>query len=386
MITTGLDQLLEDLSPLEGKRAALVANQTSVTSSLTYSWDALKQSGIELKRLFSPEHGLFSTEQDQVAVTLQPETGCETVSLYGSDASSLKPDAELLNDIDILIFDIQDVGTRYYTYVNTLALIMEVLDGTATQLLVLDRPNPLGGISVEGPMPDPAYRSFVGILPVPVRHGMTAGELAHLYQDYRKIDLDLTVITMQGWKRDMLFRDTGLFWVPPSPNMPTPETALVYPGMCLFEGLNCSEGRGTTTPFELAGAPFIDPLELTRHPGLRQLEGVIFRPTWFKPSFHKYSNEICGGICLHVSDHQRFDAFAAGIALTSALHELYPEKLRFLDDIYEFNSTYPAFDLLCGSGTLRTLINAATPLSDLRSSWLHDLASFMPQKETFHLY
>lgn len=209
---------------------------------------------------FLPEHGLFATEQDQVAVTVQPETGCDIVSLYGDCMESLLPDESLFDDIDILLFDIQDVGARYYTYVNTLALIMEAIDGRDIELIVLDRPNPLGGIHVEGPMPDPAYRSFVGIFPVPVRHAMTPGELAHLYRDWQKIDINLTVISLQGWQRNMNFSQTGLPWIPPSPNMPTTETALVYPGMCLLEGLNISEGRGTTTPSSISEHHSLNPM------------------------------------------------------------------------------------------------------------------------------
>jgi len=386
MIATGLDLLLQDTSALKGKNIALIANQTSVTRDLDYSWNALAEKGIRLKRIFSPEHGLFATEQDQVAVTVQPETGCDIVSLYGDCMESLLPDESLFDDIDILLFDIQDIGARYYTYVNTLALIMEAIDGRDIELIILDRPNPLGGIHVEGPMPDPAYRSFVGIFPVPVRHAMTPGELAHLYRDWRKIDINLTVISLQGWQRNMNFSKTGLPWIPPSPNMPTTETALVYPGMCLLEGLNISEGRGTTTPFLHFGAPFIEPYDLKKSLDELELEGVIFRPTFFKPSFHKYSNEVAGGLFLHVCDPESFDAFSTAIALTAALQRLYPQELRFLDEVYEFNATFPAFDLLCGSGSLRRMISENRPFEELRASWKKDEAAFLSAKEIFHLY
>ncbi|MCG8375660.1 MAG: DUF1343 domain-containing protein, partial [Chlorobiales bacterium] len=248
MVQNGLDILLQDTNRLKNRSIALIANQTSVTLDLNYSWFALQKKGIALKKIFSPEHGLFSTEQDQVAVTGQPDIGCDIISLYGHSADSLLPDQSFLQDIDLVIFDIQDIGSRYYTYINTLALFMEAVDGLDIDILVLDRPNPLGGKTVEGPLPDPAYRSFVGVLPVPPRHGMTAGEAARLYLDHRKLDVNLHVVAMEGWQRTMHFPQTGLQWVVPSPNMPTWETALVYPGMCLFEGLNVSEGRGTTTP------------------------------------------------------------------------------------------------------------------------------------------
>ncbi|ARM30169.1 exo-beta-N-acetylmuramidase NamZ domain-containing protein [Prosthecochloris sp. HL-130-GSB] len=385
-VVTGLDRLTENPDMLKGRSVALIANQTSVTSGFRYAWNELPARGIRLERVFSPEHGLFSTEQDQVAVIQQPETACEIISLYGSSAGSLLPAQELLEDIDTVLFDIQDIGTRYYTYVNTLALFMEQLDGTGKELIVLDRPNPLGGIRVEGPLPDPAYRSFVGVLPVPVRHAMTAGELAHLYRDYKKLDIDLHVIPMLGWQRSMDFTATGLPWIPPSPNMPTPQTALVYPGMCLFEGLNCSEARGTTTPFLQFGAPFIDPFLLADHHALSYARGITFRPTFFRPSFHKYTGDICGGLYLHVTNPALFDSFLTGIALTSALHDIYPGKLMFLDEVYEFNDTYPAFDLLCGSPDLRNMICGECPMDEIIRSWKNDEAEFIPLKETYHIY
>ncbi|WP_153000728.1 exo-beta-N-acetylmuramidase NamZ domain-containing protein, partial [Chlorobium limicola] len=251
MVRTGLDMLLENIDRYSRRSIGLIVNQTSVTPDLRYSWDVLRKKGLHIKRIFSPEHGLFATEQDQIAVGRQPEAEYELVSLYGSSSETLIPDRSLLDDLDLILFDIQDVGSRYYTYVNTLALFMEAASGRDLEIMVLDRPNPLGGSVIEGPLLDQAFRSFVGIFPVPVRHGMTAGELALLYRDWKKIDVKLTVMTMKDWRRNMLFPETGLPWIPPSPNMPTFATAEVYPGMCLFEGLNVSEGRGSTTPFQL---------------------------------------------------------------------------------------------------------------------------------------
>ena len=386
MVINGLDILLQDTAALKKRSVGLIANQTSVSASLDYSWSLLERSGIRLKRLFSPEHGLFSTEQDQIAVGGQPETGCEIVSLYGDNEQSLIPDRSLLEGLDLVLFDIQDVGSRYYTYVNTLALFMDAAQGLDIEVVVLDRPNPLGGIAVEGPQLDPAFHSFVGVMPVPVRHGLTAGEIAHFYRDYKKLDLNLSVITMQGWSRSMLFPETGLPWVPPSPNMPSFQVAEVYPGMCLFEGLNVSEGRGTTTPFLMSGAPFIDPFELAAHLSPLQLEGVAFRPTWFRPTFHKYRDEVIGGIYLHVTDHSRFKPFAAGVAMTCALKELYPEHVSFLDSVYEFNDTIPAFDLLAGSGAIRSMILRGDSTETILASWLGDEAEFAAVKQNFHLY
>ena len=386
MIATGLDILLRMSDRFRHRKIGLIVNQSSVTPDQQYSWNVLKERGIQVNMIFSPEHGLFATEQDQIAVNYQPDLGCEVVSLYGDSAESLLPDKALLNNLDLILFDIQDVGSRYYTYINTLALFMEAVSGMDLEIMVLDRPNPLGGITVEGPLLEPACRSFVGIFPVPVRHGLTAGELALLYRDIKKLDLNLSVIKMEGWQRSMLFPETGLPWIPPSPNMPTFATAEVYPGMCLFEGINASEGRGTTTPFQLSGAPFINPFDLARRCQEYGLEGVLFRPVWFKPTFHKFCGCVIGGIWLQVTDHSRFRSFATGVAMTAALNELYPEELQFLNGVYEFNDTIPAFDLLAGSSTIRTSILKGCDTGILLESWKGDEAEFLKIKSDFHLY
>jgi uncharacterized protein YbbC (DUF1343 family) len=386
MVATGLDILLRNTDGFRNRNIGLIVNQTSVTPELKYSWNVLKENGLHIKRIFSPEHGLFATEQDQISVTYQPELDCEVVSLYGDCAESLLPDKTLLDNLDLILFDIQDVGSRYYTYVNTLALFMEAVSGRDIEIVVLDRPNPLGGSIIEGPMLDPAFSSFVGIFPILVRHGMTAGELAHLYRDFQKIDINLRVIAMEGWTRSMLFPETGLPWIPPSPNMPTFATAEVYPGMCLFEGLNVSEGRGTTTPFQLSGAPFIKPGELAEHCRGFGLEGVLFRPVWFKPTFHKFCGEVIGGTWLQVTDHSLFRSFATGVAMTAALHELYPGHLQFLNSVYEFNDSIPAFDLLAGNSHIRNLILDGCDPGSIIASWQSDEAKFSGIKQGFHLY
>ena len=386
MVATGLDILLRDTDRFLSRNIGLIVNQTSVTPELKYSWNVLKEKGLHLRRIFSPEHGLFATEQDQISVTYQPELDCEVVSLYGDTAESLLPEKALLDNLDIILFDIQDVGSRYYTYVNTLALFMEAVSGRDIEIMVLDRPNPLGGTIIEGPLLDPAFRSFVGVFPIPVRHGMTAGELAHLYRDFKKIDINLSVIAMEGWNRSMLFPETGLPWIPPSPNMPTFSTAEVYPGMCLFEGLNVSEGRGTTTPFQLSGAPFINPRDLADRCTGYGLQGVLFRPVWFKPTFHKFCGEVIGGIWLQVTDHSCFRSFATGVAITAALNEMYPQQLKFLKGVYEFNDTIPAFDLLAGSSHIRSMILEGCEPDSIINSWLSDETGFAEIKQRFHLY
>ncbi len=386
MVTTGLDILLENTDRYRNRAIGMIVNQTSVTADLRYSWDMLRRKGLNIRTIFTPEHGLFATEQDQIAVERQPVPEFELVSLYGSSVDTLIPDSAILDDLDLILFDIQDVGSRYYTYVNTLALFMEAAKGRDLEIMVLDRPNPLGGDLVEGPMLDKDYRSFVGIFPVPVRHGMTPGELAILYRDWKMLDIRLTVLPMQGWNRSMLFPETGLPWVPPSPNMPSVETAAVYPGMCLFEGLNASEGRGTTTPFQLFGAPFIDPYALLEQCEGPEFDGLFLRPTWFKPTFHKFHGKAIGGLWIHVSDHRRFRPFAAAVALTAALRNLYPDDLQFLSGVYEFNDTIPAFDLLAGNSDIRKSILDGLDMATIVSSWQQDEKSFLASKELYHLY
>jgi uncharacterized protein YbbC (DUF1343 family) len=386
MIKTGLEIFIENSEKYKKRGIALIANQTSVTGDLLYSWDVLREKGIHIKRIFTPEHGIFSTEQDQVAVGKQPEIDCETFSLYGDSYNSLIPDGGSLDDIDLVLFDIQDVGARYYTYVNTMALFMERISGRGIEMMVLDRPNPLGGVAIEGPLLQDDYRSFVGILPVAVRHGMTPGELALLYEDTHKLDLSLTVTRMRGWKRGMLFHETGLPWIAPSPNMPTDETACLYPGFCLVEGTNLSEGRGTTMPFKLIGAPYIEPYRLSESLNAVNLGGVHFRPVFFKPTFNKYSSEVVGGIYVHITDREAFSPFLTGVALIKTVRDMYGEAMIFLKDVYEFNDRHPAFDLLTGSSVIREMIDSGCSLDDIRESWRADEIAFRKVKREFNLY
>jgi uncharacterized protein YbbC (DUF1343 family) len=386
MIKTGLDIFIENIEKYKKRAIALIANQTSVTRDLRYSWDVLREKGIGIRRVFTPEHGIFSTEQDQVAVNKQPEIDCETFSLYGDSCDSLIPDGGYLSDIDLVLFDIQDIGARYYTYVNTMALFMERISGRGIEMMVLDRPNPLGGIVIEGPLLQDDYRSFVGILQVAVRHGMTPGELALLCRDTQNLDLELTVMTMRGWKRSMLFHETGLPWIAPSPNMPTEDTASLYPGFCLVEGINISEGRGTTMPFKLIGAPYIEPYRLSESLNAINLEGVYFRPVFFKPTFHKYSGEAVGGIYVHITDREAFRPFLTGVAFIKTVRDMYGEDMIFLRGVYEFNDRHPAFDLLTGSSRIREMISGGSTINEIRESWSDDEREFVRRKERYHLY
>ena len=385
MVQTGLDRLIGHDDILKNKRVGLIANHTSVNAELRYGWDLLAERGVDLRILFSPEHGLFGTAQDQEPVDETPPFPFRVVSLYGDSDASLAPVGEHLEGLDTVIFDIQDVGSRYYTYVNTMVLFMRALHGRDITFIVLDRPNPIGGITAEGPGIRKGYESFVGLLPVPVRHGLTPGEIARMAVRRFGMDIDLTVMEMKGWRRSMYFDATGLPWVPPSPNMPTLNTAIVYPGSCLFEGTTVSEGRGTTTPFEVIGAPGVSPVELAAELDAQPLSGVRFRPVWFSPTFNKHRGGAVGGVCIHVTDRDLYRPFATGVAMASVFRRHF-EGFSFTRGVYEFNSAYPAFDLLAGGPGIREMIEAGEPVDRILESWSAEERVLGEAMREFHAY
>lgn len=385
MVTTGLERLLARIDHVRNRRIGIIANHTSVDRELRYSWDLLPAAGAAVVKIFSPEHGLFGTEQDQVPVSTAAVLPFDIVSLYGESFETLAPVEGHLHDIDCVLFDIQDVGARYYTYVNTMVYFMKALSGRDIEFIVLDRPNPLGGLLVEGPVLKKGFDSFVGALPVAVRHGLTAGELARLAADYFKLDVNLTVMEMTGWRRKMSYRETGLPWVPPSPNMPTPATALVYPGICLFEGTSVSEGRGTTTPFEVIGAPGLEPCGAAEALNGLGLPGVRFRPLWYRPTFNKYQGETIGGVGIHVTDTAGFRPFYTGVAMVRTLYDIVP-GFRFLDGVYEFNTAHPAFDLLTGSAAIREMIINGAPFERIADGWSKEEKVFAGITEEYRIY
>lgn len=357
----GLERLLKEPRKWLGhSRAGLVANPTTVIRDFRHAIDlinALPQ--VQLVRLFGPEHGLRGAAQYMVEVDHEIDPICKipVISLYGKTEESLAPRAEDLKDIDVLIFDIQDVGARYYTYQATMALCMRVASRSNTTVLVLDRPNPIGG-AIEGSGIVAGLENFCGIYPIPQRHGLTVGELAHLYNQAFGIGCDLQVVPCAGWSRDLYYDQTNLPWIMPSPNMPTVDTALVYPGMCLIEGTNISEGRGTTKPFELFGAPFIDPYKLRTELSLYDLPGVIFRPCAFQPTFDKFAHQHCGALQLHITDRSAFLPYRTGLAILHAVRKLWPNNLLWRQDTYEFRNDVPAIDLLTGDPEVRQGIDA----------------------------
>jgi uncharacterized protein YbbC (DUF1343 family) len=387
---TGLERLLGDPRHyLGGARVGLVANPTTVDRNLRHAVDLLHaSSAVDLQRLFGPEHGIRGEAQYMVGVGdgHDPATGIAEVSLYGETFDSLSPQPDQLVDLDVLLFDIQDVGARYYTYAATMALCMRAAGRAGVKVIVLDRPNPIGGSQVEGGGLDQGLENFCGLYPVPQRHAMTVGELARLYRNAFSIDCELEVVACQGWKRADYFEATGLPWVMPSPNMPTVDTAVVYPGMCLLEGTNISEARGTTRPFELFGAPWINGGKLAARLASMNLPGLALRPCVFVPTFDKWAGKRCGGLQLHVTDRQHFNSYRTGLAVVAAVHELWPESFAWRAEPYEFRDDVPAIDLLTGKPSVREAIDRFAHFEDVMAAALDGLQVYDGAREAALLY
>ncbi len=364
---TGLELLLDDPRRwLGGARVGLIANPTTVDRALVHAVDLLhRHPDVDLRALFGPEHGIRGAAQamEQVGDGTDPITGLPEVSLYGPTFESLSPTREQLSGVDALIFDIQDVGARYYTYAATMALCMRVAAGCGVRMIVLDRPNPLGGEQIEGGGLEPGLENFCALYPVPQRHAMTVGELALLYNSAFGIGCDLQVVPCEGWRRDQYYDQTGLPWVMPSPNMPTIDTAIVYPGMCLLEGTNLSEARGTTRPFELFGAPFFDSRRLVDELHDYNLPGVRFRPCSFTPTFEKFAGRRCAGAQIHVTDRRAFRSYETGLAILVAARKLSPGDFTWRTEPYEYRADVPAIDLLTGIPEVREAIDDGADLA-----------------------
>jgi molybdopterin-guanine dinucleotide biosynthesis protein MobB len=383
----GIDVLLEKPWPVAGKRVGLITNGSGLTSQGVPSWKALRAaSNVRLVRLFGPEHGLEggAVYMEAVQGSVHAASGLPVVSLYGATAESLKPRREHFADLEAIVFDLQDVGSRYYTYIWTMLLAMEACAGSRLRFIVCDRPNPIGG-EVEGAPASTGYLTFVGLHPIPVRHGMTAGELARLFAAERRLDLDLVVSPAAGWARDVSYEEAGLAWIPPSPNMPTTDTALVYPGLCLLEGTNLSEGRGTTRPFEVFGAPWLDGAAFTDALNALALPGVSFSPAQFRPMFDKHAGRQCGGARLHVTDRAAFRPFQSGLRIIEAARKAAPVDFRWRTEPYEFDER-PAIDLLTGSPRYREAVESGESLRSEISRHYEGARQFQTRREAHLLY
>lgn len=383
---TGLDALREqDFAPLRGQRVGLVTHQAARDSHLASALDLFTAGPFELTALFGPEHGITGEAQDLAPVGDGEADELRVHSLYGETFDSLKPTPEQLRGLDVLVIDLQDVGSRYYTFQATMLYCLEACAEVGLPVLVLDRPNPLGLTEVEGPTVQPGFESFVGVHPIAVRHGMTIGELATLYRAERAPGVDLTVIRCEV-TRDPNVLLAVSFAVPPSPNMPTTTTADLYPGMCLIEGTNLSEGRGTTRPFEYVGFPGVNPRRLVEVLRAARVPGVEFIPATFRPTFQKHAGKSCGGCLVHVTDYDEFRPARTGLAVLCAFRALLGDAFRWRTETYEFVSNIPAIDLLFGSDRERLAIDAGKPWREIAAAWEPEEEAFRERRKPYLMY
>ncbi len=388
-LATGLDRISDDAGKrVRDRRIALLAHPASLDRRLKPAHDVLTAAGADIAVLLGPEHGFGGEAQDMESVEDNDakDRYPRAYSLYGETEASLRPTAEMLDGVDSLVVDLQDIGTRYYTFAWTAAICLEVCAELGLPALVLDRPNPLGGELVEGPGIDPRFHSFVGLHDVPVWHGLSIGEVLGLFTRDKALDVDLDVVRVHGHDRSLLADETGLPWVMPSPNMPTLDTAIVYPGMCLIEGTDLSEGRGTTRPFEIVGAPWIDGFELARSLERENLPGCAFRPLSFRPMFHKFAGQTCGGVQTHVTDRSAFRPLRTGVAMLRAVWGLDGSRARWRAEPYEFVSDRLAVDLLAGGSWLRRGIEEDATLDDLCRAWASNESDFINRNADSLLY
>jgi uncharacterized protein YbbC (DUF1343 family) len=386
-VATGLERIAqgddEAIQLLRGKRLGLVAHPASVDSGLRHARHVMQARGLNVCALFGPEHGYGGEAQDMIAVHDAAPSDLPVYSLYGASEADLSPRAEQLSGLDAIVVDLQDVGARYYTFVWTAVLVMRAAAKRGIATVVLDRPNPLGGDVVEGAPQRPGYRSFVGLCDVAVRHGMTIGELCHMVAQKEQLSDALRVITLRGYQRHWDFSDTGLPWVLPSPNMPTLDTAFVYPGGCLLEGTNLSEGRGTTRPFEIWGAPFLPAGELVRRV---QADGVALRALCYSPTFQKHARQRCFGVQVHITDRHKLRSYELYLRLIDQAKQLAPEGFAWRTDEYEFVSDRPAIDLLTGGPEFREAVDRGSGIDEVLERERQGAASFAKERTAFLLY
>ncbi len=386
-VTPGLTQLVSS-GRLAGQRVGLVANPSSVDASFTHAADVLWQApGVTLAALFGPQHGFHSTLQDNMIETPHGRDPRRQVPVHSLYSETREPTDAMLAGLDVLVIDLQDVGTRVYTFIYTMANCLRAAARRGLPVVVCDRPNPIGGRRIEGPMLQAGYESFVGLFPIPLRHGLTIGELATLFNEDFGIGADLDVQPMHGWRRELWWEETGLPWVMPSPNMPTEDTAVVYPGMVLFEGTLLSEGRGTTRPFELVGAPGVDAERLADGLNAVGLPGVVFRPAYFEPTFQKHAGVLCGGCQLHVTDRETFRSTDAAVALLCAFRDALPDgRLPWRPPPYEYEHRLMPVDILAGSPALREAVDSGAPAIEVRDVLLDGLTAFDETRARHLLY
>jgi uncharacterized protein YbbC (DUF1343 family) len=387
-VTIGLECLLDRIrrGTIRG-RVGLVCNPASVDAALAHAADRLAHAeGVTLAALFGPQHGFRSDLQDNMIETPHANDTVRRIPIYSLYSETREPNAAMLEGLDFLVIDLQDVGTRIYTFVYTMANCLRACARHGVKAIVCDRPNPIGGARVEGPMLREGWTSFVGQFPIPMRHGMTIGELARLFNDHFGIGADLDVVPMEGWRRDMYFDQTGLPWIMPSPNIPTLDSAIVFPGAVLVEGTLLSEGRGTTRPFELIGAPWIDGDRLADAMNRRELPGVRFRSVFFEPTFQKHAKLTCGGCQIHVIDRAAFQPVATGVALIDEFRRQDPGRFGWKPPPYEYEHERLAVDLLYGSDDLRRGLEGGDSAERITARWPDQVSTFLPIRQRYLLY
>ena len=385
-ISLGSERLIAS-SVLSGKRVGVVCNPASIDHEFVHITDRVAaMNDVTLGAIFGPQHGFRSDVQENMIESGHAKDQRRRAPVYSLYSETRIPTPEMMAGLDVLVVDLQDVGTRIYTYIYTMAYCLTAAKRSGVKVIVCDRPNPIGGTQVEGPMLVKGFESFVGLYPIPMRHGMTIGELARLFNDHFGIGADLEVIGMTGWTRDMYHDDARAPWVMPSPNMPTLDTAIVYPGTVLFEGTNVSEGRGTTRPFELNGAPWVTDERFADALNGRRVPGVHFRATVFEPTFHKHAKATCGGVQIHVTDRGSFAPVLAGILLTEAFRAADPSRFEWRQPPYEYEYTLLPFDILCGTSETREQIEAGVKAEEIARSWQSSVAEFERLREKFLLY
>ena len=371
---------------LRGRRIGVVANPASIDRTFRHAVDRLAGAGATVAAIFGPQHGFRSDLQDNMIESPHGEDAERRVPIYSLYSETREPTPEMLAGLDMLVIDLQDVGSRIYTFVYTMANCLRACARQGVPALVCDRPNPIGGVDVEGPTLEPEFESFVGQFPIPMRHGMTIGELAQMFNTHFGLQAPLEVVPMNGWTRDQYWDATGLPWVMPSPNIPTPDSAIVYPGTVLFEGTLLSEGRGTTRPFELLGAPWIPAERFAARMNAAGLDGVHFRPAVFEPTFQKHAKMTCGGCQIHVTDRPRFRPVAAGAALLREFRAADPDRFRWRPPPYEYEHDKQPIDILAGSPALRLQVEGDAPLAEITASWEDGEQAFRKLRRDFLLY
>jgi uncharacterized protein YbbC (DUF1343 family) len=378
--------VLVDRALLRGRTVGLVCNPASINATFEHVIERAEATGVTVGAVFGPQHGFRSDLQENMIESAHDEDSARHVPIYSLYSETREPSVEMLKGLDALVIDLQDVGTRIYTYIYTMANCLRAAARHGLPVVVCDRPNPIGGVAVEGPMLVPGFESFVGQFPIPMRHGMTIGELARLFNEHFGIGAKLEVVAMRGWARAQYFDETPLPWVLPSPNIPTLESAIVYPGTVLFEGTNVSEGRGTTKPFELLGAPWVTPEPFAAALNRLGLPGVRFRPVSFEPTFHKHAQVGCGGAQVHITDRVTFRPVETGVALLQAFLRAGRERFAWREPPYEYEYTLPPIDILAGSGELRERLAADEDARAIASDWAPAVEAFDRVRQRFLLY